>query len=493
MKLISLYSLLVLSNLYISIQSNQNLPEKKIVIVIPSYNNPLKFTRECLESVLMQKYSNYEILFSDDCSPQPNIEQIHKQLIAELDMHKRITYRRNKQRLGPLGNRWNAIHSINQDNIEDNRNIIVANLDGDDIFLRSDALTIINEMHEYAWTTWGSFSILPSKNIYSACQPVPAHVIAQNNWRSCPISLSHVQTYRLSLLKDLPLYTYLYHGNFYPAATDLQSIWGACEKSGIHTAFNPIPVYGYRLHPQNEMNREEGRKGADCLAHAKAQTPFQPLQALPFQRPLDSYHADLIIFSENDPLTLSEILQAVKKNIPDLQTTFVLYKKNEQFSHTYDCLRSNYPDIRFIEFSLNSDENLKNLLLDCLKASTSDYVLFLRNEIPKTFLPIKNCIRALLKTHGYMFYTCSENLPSDNLIDIDDTMVAWSFDALNNRAKNWHLNKFFNLTLFAKKQIIESLFSVKHSTINTIESQWNNYVNTQQNTIGLGFSPCIIE
>lgn len=151
MKLISIPLIMLLLSLnFITIQCKKNIPPKKIVIVIPSYNNPLEFTRECLQSALTQEYSNFEIVFSDDCSPQPNIEEIHKKLIMELDIDHKITYRRNDQRLGPLGNRWNAIHTINPDNIEDNRNIIVVNLDGDDFFyvlMHLLSLMIFMKMH----------------------------------------------------------------------------------------------------------------------------------------------------------------------------------------------------------------------------------------------------------------------------------------------------------------------------------------------------------
>lgn len=465
----------------------QKIPEKKIFLIIPSYNNPINYTRECLISALAQDYSNFEIIFSDDCSPQENIEQIHMQLIQELDTHKRITYRHNTKRLGPLGNRWNAIHSINPDNILDNRDIIIANVDGDDILLRNDALTIINELHENAWTTFGTYSILPSRNAYCACRAVDSLVVAENSWRLCTVSLSHMQTYRLSLLKDLPLYTYLWNGNFYPAATDLQSIWGCCEKSQFKTAFNPIPIYGYRLHQNNEMHTKEGTLGAACLAHARAQEPFQPLQELPLQRPLDSYHCDLIIFSNDNPHELSIQLRSLKTDLPDIHSVFIFYNLTKASESHYNILKYNHPHYHFLQISHQAD--LKPLLNYCFTESSSEYVLFLKNNTSTHYVPLKDCIRALLKTHAHIFYTQLSHLPTQMKIEIGNDVVAWDFATITDPKlqTNHSMMKFFNLTIFSKKTLHKAIASMGVITVDSFENQWNNYSRSLRHNIGLCF------
>lgn len=156
------------------------IPEKKIVVVIPSYNNPLEITRQCLESVLKQNYENFNIIFSDDCSPQPNIEHIHTTLIGEIDKKNKIIYHRNQERLGPIGNQWQAFQSINPNNIEDNNQIVVATLDGDDIFLQPNVLKKINELHEYAWVTYGNFAYYPSMHGDCSAYEVPREIVITN-------------------------------------------------------------------------------------------------------------------------------------------------------------------------------------------------------------------------------------------------------------------------------------------------------------------------
>lgn len=310
-------------------------PEKKIIIVIPSYNNPLHITRACLESALNQNYSNFEILFCDDCSPQPDIEQRHRELIKELDKHNKITYKRNKNRYGPIGNQWLAWHSINPDNILDNRDIIVANLDGDDL-LEPDALAIVNELHEKAWVTWGQFDLYPSHDAHNDCCDISESIIAANEWRKVPggLATSHLRTARLSLLKELPMEALLYKGNFYPAAGDAPLMWSLCEKAGFHTAYNPRIVYHYRQTDQCE-SKIYAQLSAECAQFARQQKPFAPLNELTAQTPASFFKTDLIIFSYNRPMQLYALLESIQQHITGLNTTTILYRADTDYEQAY--------------------------------------------------------------------------------------------------------------------------------------------------------------
>ena len=64
-----------------SIQYDSSLPEKKIVILIPSYNNS-RWYKENLDSIINQNYSNYRIVYVDDCSPD-NTGQLVETYIKE--------------------------------------------------------------------------------------------------------------------------------------------------------------------------------------------------------------------------------------------------------------------------------------------------------------------------------------------------------------------------------------------------------------------------
>jgi glycosyltransferase involved in cell wall biosynthesis len=72
----------------------------KVSICIPAYKQ-ISFLRKCLESVLMQDYSDYELIITDD-SPDDSV----KQLVNELLSNKPHTYLQNKPALGSPAN-WN--------------------------------------------------------------------------------------------------------------------------------------------------------------------------------------------------------------------------------------------------------------------------------------------------------------------------------------------------------------------------------------------------
>lgn len=461
--------------------------ERKIVVLISSYNNPTELTYECLMSVLMQEYSNFEILFCDDCSPQPNIEQIHRNLIAQIDTHNRITYRRNKERYRPMGNQWHAFHSINPDNILDNREIIIVNLDGDDVLLHSNVLKKINELHHHgAWITWGQCLYYPSKGAIPACHGVSNSVIASNSWRDIPFCFGHIRTYRLSLLKDIPLEALLYNDNFYPAAGDVALMWIGCEKGGTHAIFNPEPAYGYRVTNQAESALYP-QESTQCVNYARAQKRFQPLKELPRQLTADHYNADLVIFSYKRPMQLYALLESLEKYVTGLNKIVVLYRADDDsYEQSYASVKSDFENITFVRQSISKPyEDFKPLLLQIIHASTSDYSMFATDDdLVKDYVSITDCIRALQKTHADAFHLrlgkntthsymakCIQQIPC--LIDIENDMFAWRMNPRNwNTGHDWVYPNTVDMALYPKQKIMEDLCNINFSNPTDLEGMW---------------------
>jgi glycosyltransferase involved in cell wall biosynthesis len=73
----------------------------EISVCVPTYNGA-KFLRECLDSILAQTFSQFELLIVDDCSSDTTIEIAHE--YASRD--PRIVVSSNPQNLGLVGN-WN--------------------------------------------------------------------------------------------------------------------------------------------------------------------------------------------------------------------------------------------------------------------------------------------------------------------------------------------------------------------------------------------------
>lgn len=47
-----------------------------ISILMPTYNTDEKYLRECIESIILQSYTNWELCIADDCSPNKNVVNI---------------------------------------------------------------------------------------------------------------------------------------------------------------------------------------------------------------------------------------------------------------------------------------------------------------------------------------------------------------------------------------------------------------------------------
>lgn len=72
----------------------------KVSICIPTYEQ-VEYLKKCLDSILIQNYSDYEVIITDD-SRTDHVEKI----VKEYDFNGRLKYIRNKERLGSPEN-WN--------------------------------------------------------------------------------------------------------------------------------------------------------------------------------------------------------------------------------------------------------------------------------------------------------------------------------------------------------------------------------------------------
>lgn len=83
----------------------QKVDEKKISVIIPTYNRKYQL-KECIDSILRQKYTNYEILIIDDCS-KDGTEEFLKENYSD----DRIIYIKNKTNSGAGYSRKNGYYN----------------------------------------------------------------------------------------------------------------------------------------------------------------------------------------------------------------------------------------------------------------------------------------------------------------------------------------------------------------------------------------------
>ena len=374
-------------------------------------------------------------------------------------------------------------------------------MDGDDLFLHPNVLQKINELHQKAWVTYGSFAYYPSLRTDCCCYEVSNEIVSANGWRTIPgFPTTHLRTARLSLIKDIPLEAILYYDRFYPAAGDTTWMWSQCEKAGEHALFNADQAYGYRITEQAE-NKVMPQLHQDCAVYARNQKPFEPLQELPFQKPIDSLQCDLIIFSYKRPMQLYALLESLEEYVQGLHKIFVLYRADdERYEQSYKAVNNKFENVIFIRQSFDPKTDFQPLVVECLETSTSDYIMFATDDdLVLNKISIKECIKALQKTHAYGFYLrLGKNLNQSymanspqavpNLITIDSTIYAWRIEPSHyNTLFDWVYPNTVDMTIYPKEKIISTLQNLTFSNPNTFEGNWAQKAHHEQSKIGLCF------
>lgn len=270
--------------------------ELSMVIVIPSYNNE-KWCVKNLESVLHQHYSNYRIIYVNDCSKDRTGNMV-EQCVKEMDMDYRVidfnppdsdietiveafctdiqrerhffTLVNNKKRVGALANLYRMIHSCDDEEI-------IVTLDGDDWLANDEVLHILNTTYQSGniWFTHGTLKEYPWGHV-AWCEPIPESVIKNNAIRSfkCP---SHLRTFYAWLFKKILLEDFLYKGDFFPMAWDMAIMYPLAEMAEERHAFIKKILYIYNMANPINDNRVNAQLQNDLDAWIRKKMRYQRL------------------------------------------------------------------------------------------------------------------------------------------------------------------------------------------------------------------------
>ena len=253
------------------------LPEKPLVVIIPSFNNEA-WSKRNLKSVFNQKYSNYRLIYINDCSTDATYERVTDYIISQ-NQPIRTTVINNQKRLGSLANLYHAIHSCANDEI-------IVQLDGDDWFAHEYVLQKINRLYSSRniWLTYGSFKNWPT-GTSGFCHAVSDKIISRNAFRSCNIFFAGaLRTFYAWLFKkiekkDMIDHDPSYANQFYQAAGDVAYMLPLMEMAGDRFSFVKnilyirnveTPINDFKVHKklQNRITKEIQKK-----------KPYQQLQA----------------------------------------------------------------------------------------------------------------------------------------------------------------------------------------------------------------------
>jgi glycosyltransferase involved in cell wall biosynthesis len=220
--------------------------ENRFVIIVPFYNVK-NYIKECYESVLEQTYTNWIIMFGDDCSTDGSLD-----LIPDNEKFIKI---RNKERITALPNTHTLITLILNPSPDD----IIVILDGDDKLLNKSVLEYLNNFYNKhnPLLVYGQYVKSDGDRGWAKGFN---DVNNYNNLRkNNGYFLSHIRTWKLKLYiellrqdPDLNCYKNT-KGEFYQTCADVAVMFPLVEIAGYNNVkFNPEPVYWYRLYDNND-------------------------------------------------------------------------------------------------------------------------------------------------------------------------------------------------------------------------------------------------
>lgn len=244
------------------------LVEKPLVVVIPSYKNA-EYCEKNLESVFAQNYTNYRVIFIDDCSPDGTFELAQK-YIEEKNQSFRVNAIKNSERSGAMANIYWAVHTCREHEI-------CVLLDGDDWLSHNEVFKELNKAYSSAdvWFTHGTLIEYPQGNV-TWNEPISPEALANLTYRQykCP---SHLRTFYTWLFKRIRLHDFLYQGKFLSMAWDMAIMFPLAEMAGERHLFFSNVNYVYNMGNPINDNKVDPAKQNFLDKLIRNRKPYQRL------------------------------------------------------------------------------------------------------------------------------------------------------------------------------------------------------------------------
>jgi glycosyltransferase involved in cell wall biosynthesis len=217
-----------------------------VIKVVSCFWNAEKYIGKCVESLLMQKHTNFEVFFIDDMSTDNTVEKIKKLVGTD----SRFKIRVNSEKKFKLRNLDELIRTFDDEDI-------VIELDGDDWLYVPTVLGEIEKTYQdpSVWLTNGSFMYSNGmKGFSSKCNP--------NSIRRDAFRFSHLRTWKSFLWKNIPLENFKEtNGEYFKSGADVAYTFPLLELAGEENyKFIPNVLYVYN----GESPYNDHKEGSAC-------------------------------------------------------------------------------------------------------------------------------------------------------------------------------------------------------------------------------------
>ena len=260
--------------LFLSSHFIESAQEKPMVIFIPSYNNS-RWCKDNLKSTI-QEYTNYRIVYVDDCSSDTNMQEIEA-FKQEFPEHaKKITVIENSARQGALANAYMVISECADQEI-------IVFLDGDDFLYDAHVLETLHKTYSESdvWLTYGSLTMWPHTGYAFQAHKIPTEFIElPDGIRRWPYAATHLRTFYAGLFKKIRKESLLYEEQFYSMAWDIALMSPMLEMARERHAFITDTLYIYNTN--NPLSDHNVNRALQLQLHCHIQTlaPYERLESL---------------------------------------------------------------------------------------------------------------------------------------------------------------------------------------------------------------------
>jgi glycosyltransferase involved in cell wall biosynthesis len=240
-------------------------------IVIPLYNTE-KWIANCIKSVQLQDYKDFDCIIVDDMSTD-NTTTIIKQLISE---DPRFTLIENDEKKFALRNIYEAV-AHTKPSPED----VIVTLDGDDWFATKKVLSKLDKIYteEDCLLTYGSFIQYPSNIVGSESSKYPDEVVSQNTFRKDQWRASHLRTFKYSLWSRVKVEDLQdSEGNFYEMTYDQAMMLPMLEMCGNRSRYVKDILYVYNLDNPNAVNKTRAQKQYELMLEIRSKQPYEKIE-----------------------------------------------------------------------------------------------------------------------------------------------------------------------------------------------------------------------
>jgi hypothetical protein len=480
------------NGLYAHGNVDEMISEKPIVVIIPSYNNTAWCQRN-LDSIVNQKYSNFHIIYLDDCSPDGTGQRV-QEYIETRHLEDKITLIRNQVRRGALANIYTAVHMCDDW-------AIVVTVDGDDWLKHDHVLARVNK--EYvsngAWMTYGHYEVYPDNKSEPQKEMRPA-IINLNAYREWDWITSHLRTFYAWLFKRIKLQDFLFEGSFFDVTWDMAFMFPMLEMAGERARPIPDILYVYNCaNPINDFKTKVIRQ-LHCDKLIRSMPKYARLKTVPADVGVHAKPAAHTIIFSQDPIRLEKTLASLQAKLRGdaIKGFTVFYSENATSQNQYKDLSVQYGPLQFIPVTR---QIFRTALLETIKKSAADYLFFVRDgEVLSDVVDLDQCIRALKKSHAHGFYcTLGMNVTKNALLNrpqalpiltlFEGDMYAWQF---KDGEQDWRTPYSCSMTLYRAADIVPVFESIQFCDSVTLESACNKMC-FDMTSVGLFFQAAKVQ